>query len=142
MPIEICYRFPNIEEGGIVPVGKEVEFGHQHIDPTDAKFIFDYSSGEEEPCELTIISCNEADDGAQLFYLFPEEPFNISDNYDGLTEADLPDDVEKDEMEDDVQYEQELTLEDGTDVIFMARYTPPNEISEGLVIPTSLIYRN
>jgi hypothetical protein len=142
VPIEICYRFPNIEEGGIVPVGKEVEFGHEHIDPADAKFIFDYSSREDEPCELTIITCNEADDGAQLFYMYPEEPFNKRDDYEGLTEDDLPDGVEKDEMDDDVLYEQELTLEDGTDVIFMARYTPPDEISEGFVIPTSLIHRN
>lgn len=139
MPIEYCFRFPNTEEGGDIPVGQEIQFGHDHVEVPGAVIIPDFSSGEDGPTELIVIASKEADNGADIYYVPPEGPFD-TDDYSQLSKEDLPEDVEKEELEEDVIFEEEITLADGTDVVLLIYHTPPDKISDGHMIPRGLIH--
>ena len=54
MPKEYCFRYPNVEEGGDIEVGQEIEFGHGLVED-EGMFLADYSSGEKE---IIAIECS------------------------------------------------------------------------------------
>jgi hypothetical protein len=141
MPIEYCYRYPNEEEGGYTPAGKEPEFNHKHLDAGEATIIPNYTSGADTPDELIVIACGETGQDATIHYVPPEGAFDTED-YTLLTVEDLPYGADREELEDGVIYEADVKLKDGTEVVVMLWQVEPNQISDNHIIPTGLIHNN
>lgn len=123
-------------------MGAEVRFGHTLVEPGEACFVHDYWDPEtSDPTEVVIVACALDDQKADITFVPPQGAFD-TDDYSGLTQDDLPEDALVETITKDEFFEVDITLEGGAEVVLVVEHTPPNEISEGHIIPTSLVNPN
>lgn len=126
MPAEVAFK--------LHPEGSE--FDNQLVYTPDAHFIKDYS---DDPTVVYLITCDEEDESTAIIAVPAEGVFD-TDDFEGVTEEDLPDEFDFEIAKLNEEIEVDIRTEAGRRLILIVRHVSRTAITRSLLIPESLIY--